>query len=221
MASNKFRSKKDIVYDQLREDIVKGVHKPGARLVIDELAKEMTASQIPIREAIQQLEADGFITTEPYVGARVAEIDAAFIYEVFALLESMEIICSRSACAVMTDEELEELSQMVMEMDDLLDKPLQWSERNKAMHLFICECAQTTLILKMVQKVFDHWERLRLYYLPDIAMKRIQEAQSEHHQILKAMQDRDPDTAEEILRNHNRSALKSYTRHLKKIGYLN
>ena len=55
-----FRSKNEIVYQQLRKSIIQGDFKPGTRLVIDQLALELGVSQIPIREAVRQLEADGF-----------------------------------------------------------------------------------------------------------------------------------------------------------------
>jgi len=220
MTARKHRSKKEIVYEILKNDIVKGVYKPGQRLVIDELATQLNASQIPIREAIQQLEADGFVTTEPYVGARAAEIDANFIFEVFGLLESMEILCSRNACRSITDEQLETLEAMIQRMDDVVEDPARWSEQNKAMHLFICECAETILVLKMLRKVMDHWERLRLHYLHDMASNRIEAAQNEHKQLIKAMKERDPDAVERILRQHNQSALKSYTHYLEVNGHL-
>src|SRR5689334_12445834 len=100
-----FRSKNEIVYQLLRQALVNGDYKPGERLVIDQLAVEMGVSQIPIREAIRQLEADGFVTIEPYAGATVSDLNANFIFEVFALLENIEVICSRTACRCMTSAE--------------------------------------------------------------------------------------------------------------------
>lgn len=215
-----FRSKKQIVYELLRDEILKGKYEPGSRLVIDELATHIGASQIPIREALQQLEADGFVSIEPYVGARVAEIDATFIFEVFGLLETMEVISSRTACNLMTDAHLETLSQMVSEMDETIHDAEKWGEQNRAMHLFICECANTALILRMMQKIFSHWERLRRYYLKDISQDRTVIAQAEHKKILEAFQSRDPDLVEKIIREHNHSALNGYIKHLKAEGHL-
>ena len=217
---SEFRSKKDVVYDLLRDDIVKGKYLPGSRLVIDDLANKIKVSQIPIREAIQQLAADGFVTIEPYVGARVTEMDATFIFEVFALLESMEIICSRAACDMVTESQLQTLSNMIVEMDTLTGDIEEWSERNKTLHLFICECAETWLIFKMMQKVFDHWDRLRRMYLHDMASTRIDEAQKEHHLLLDAFHKRDVNMVERVIREHNQSALKSYIHHLESGGHL-
>lgn len=215
-----FRSKKEVVYDRLREDILQGKYKPGSRLVIDEVAAVLGVSQIPIREAMRQLEADGLVTIEPYVGATVTDIDADFIYEVFALLQSLETICSRAACNMMSANDLQELADMIEEMDNSVDNPGLWSEQNQAMHLFICQCANMGLVLQMLQKTFDHWDRLRLYYLKNVSGNRIRDAQADHKLLLKAFYERDADKIEQYIRDHNQSALKSYIQYLKSAGHL-
>lgn len=215
-----FRSKKEVVYDLIRDDILQGKHKPGTRLIIDDLAASLGVSQIPIREAMRQLEADGFITIEPYVGATVTEIDANFIFEVFALLESMEIISCRAACRLMSDDDIQKLSTMIDTMESSVKNPNKWTEKNKELHLFICQSAQTHLVYKMMQKVLDHWDRLRLHYLKDVFGNRIESAQEEHRLILQAILQRDPDDAERVIREHNQRALESYIKHLHALGQL-
>jgi DNA-binding GntR family transcriptional regulator len=215
-----FRSKNEVVYDVLRQSIIRGDYAPGSRLVIDELTSSLGVSQIPIREAMRQLEADGFVTIEPYVGARTTEINANFIFEVFGLLESMEILCSRAAARVMTEDDLTKLEKMTLVMDDSVHRPDEWSQQNKALHLFICECAQTKLVNKMMEKVLDHWDRLRVHYLQDVSAQRIPIAQEEHKQILKAFRTRNPDEIERIIREHNQSALRSYIQHLQATGQI-
>lgn len=213
-----FRSKNEAVYDALRQAIIQGEYEPGSRLVIDDLAASMGVSQIPIREALRQLEADGFITIEPYVGATLTEINASFIFEIFALLESLEVICSRSAARCMTDKELDKLEKLIIQMDGSLNYPEQWSQQNKEFHLFICECSKSVLTTKMMQKVLDHWDRLRLHYLKDVSGRRIPDAQREHKLILEAFRTRNPDAVERTIRQHNRSALDSYIKHLRATG---
>ena len=97
--------------------------------MIDELAATLGVSQIPIREAMRQLEGDGFVTIEPYVGATVAELNADFIFEVFALLEHLEIISSRAACRVMSDDDLQQLADMIEQMEASVTDPEQMVER--------------------------------------------------------------------------------------------
>jgi DNA-binding GntR family transcriptional regulator len=215
-----FRSKNEVVYDTLRDAIIQGEYEPGTRLVIDDLASTLGVSQIPIREAVRQLEADGFVSFEPYVGATITEINANFIFEVFALLESMEITASRAAARCMSDEEMETLEELINNMDSSVERPDQWSRENKHLHLFICECAKTTLIQKMMQKILDHWDRLRLHYLKDVSGQRIKIAQQEHKQILAAFRTRDPEEVERVICAHNQSARASYIQHLRATGQI-
>jgi DNA-binding GntR family transcriptional regulator len=215
-----FRSKNEVVYDLLRQAIIRGDHAPGTRLVIDELAVSLGVSQIPIREAVRQLESDGFVTIEPYVGATVTELSDEFILEIFALLESLEIYCSRAAARTMTDAELDRLAALIGQMDTSLNNPEKWTQENKDLHLFVCECAHATLIAKMMQNVLDHWDRLRQHYLGDVFAHRINAAQEDHKRILEAFRRRDPDEVERTVREHNRSALASYLKHLQATGQI-
>ncbi len=77
------KSKNEQVYDYLHERIIRCEIAPGSRLVVDHLARELGVSQIPIREAIFRLEADGFVRTQPHVGATVTELHAGTVREVF------------------------------------------------------------------------------------------------------------------------------------------
>jgi len=215
-----FRSKNEVVYDTLRQAIIQGDYEPGTRLVMDDLAETLGVSQIPIREAMRQLEADGFVSIEPYVGATITEINANFIFELFGLLESLEVLCSRSAVLMMTEQELKTLADLIDRMDLSLNNPEQWSQENKRLHLFICDCAHTVLISKMMQKTLDHWDRLRLHYLKDVFGGRIRAAQEEHKQILEAFRARDVDEVERVVHEHNRRALNSYIQHLQSTGQI-
>jgi DNA-binding GntR family transcriptional regulator len=67
----------------------------------------------------------------------------------------------------------------------------------------------------MMQKVLDHWDRLRLYYFQDVFAHRIKIAQEEHKRILEAFNSRDPEVVEQVIRQHNRAALAAYTDYLK------
>ena len=68
-------SKSQLAYEHLRERITRGGYGPGYRLVLDQLARELGMSVVPVREAIRRLEAEGLVTFERNVGARVAAID--------------------------------------------------------------------------------------------------------------------------------------------------
>src|SRR6476661_204776 len=108
-----FRSKKDAIYDTLHAAIVSGELAPDTRLVIDDLAAQMAVSPIPVREALQQLQADGFVVIEPYVGVTVTQIRASLVEEIFALLEATEVTSGRAACLRMTEDDLSEVERIL------------------------------------------------------------------------------------------------------------
>jgi len=206
----KFTSKKEQIYAYLREGIMAGTFAPGSRLVIDKLAEELNTSQTPLREVLRMLESDGLVEIVPYVGTRVAPLEADSIHEIFSLLSSLEIISSKLACERMTDEEIETVAGMIAKMEALTDDPNDWSKQNKALHAYICECATMPLMRRMLIMALDHWDRLRRIYLTDVSAKRVSAAQQEHLDLLAALRDRDPDQVEQTLLAHNAASLEAY-----------
>lgn len=214
LSAKPFRSKKEFAYDALRDTILEGQLEPGARLVIDELAADLGVSQIPVREALQQLQADGFVTIEPYVGARVTEIDASLVCEVFDLMEALEVISGRAACLRMSEDSLAEMENRLRAMDALITDSDRFSQENARLHQFVCERAGTPLVDRLMDKVLAHWDRLRRHYLRDVFERRVSAAQQEHWHVFEALRTRDPDHVEQVIREHNRAARVAYTDYL-------
>ena len=106
----------------LREAIIKGEIKPGTRLIQDELSKSLGVSRMPIREAIKQLEAEGYVTVEPHKGAIVKEFSIEEIKEIYFLRSKFEPIAVRESLNHITAEminELEELNKAMLDTDDI------------------------------------------------------------------------------------------------------
>ena len=209
-----FRSKKDFVYETLRDQILNGDLVPGTRLIIDDLASELGVSQIPVREALQQLQADRFVTIEPYIGARVAEIHEGLVHEVFELMQAMELISGRAACQKMTDADFLEMEGLVVRMDTNVDDLEQWSQDNVRLHQLICEKAEMSLVQDLLLHVQDHWQWLRRYYLEDVFALRIKKAQQDHWELLAALRTHDPNYVTNVISQHNQSALNDYLHYL-------
>jgi DNA-binding GntR family transcriptional regulator len=203
-------SKSAQIAAHLRELIITGKLQPETSLVIETLASEFGVSPIPVREALRQLDADGFVEIIPYVGTRVSSIKSNSIREVFGLLETIEVISGQAACEALEQADFDWLEKLINEMDQLTDQPEAWSRLNREFHRFICERSGTHMILKMLDMVFDHWERLRRFYLDDVFRHRIVQAQQDHVALLDALRQRDPELVRLSIRYHNRSALVSY-----------
>jgi DNA-binding GntR family transcriptional regulator len=208
------RSKKEFVTKTLRSAILNGELIPGTRLVIDDLAKQLGVSPIPVREALQQLDAEGYVAIEPYLGARVAPIEAESVFEVFSLLETMEVVSSRAACQHMSDADFNVLEEILVKMDSLVGEAELWSQENRHFHKFICDKSGTRLVGSLMSKVLDHWDRLHRYFLKDVFARRLPQAQREHWKILKTLRTRDPAQTEAVIREHTQASLSAYTKFL-------
>lgn len=216
----RFSSKKEQIYAFLREGIMAGTIEPGSRLVIDKLAEDLNISQTPLREVLRMLENDGLVEIVPYIGARVAPLEAQSIHEIFAMLTALEVISTRLACERMSDAQIETLAAKIDVMAGLMDQPNAWSQENKALHLYICECATMPLMLRTLRLTLDHWDRLRSIYLNDVSSRRIAAAHEEHRALLSALRERNPDRVEQILNDHNAASLASYLVLLEESGAL-
>ncbi len=129
---------------------------------------QLGVSQVPIREALQQLQAEGFVVTESHIGPRVAEIHAHLIWEIFQLLEALELISSRKACARMQTPQFDVMETLLHSLDDLDENSCQWSQKNTRLHLALCDWGQTALVKSVMSTVLSQWDRLRNHYLKDM-----------------------------------------------------
>lgn len=215
-----FRSKKDATYDSLHAAIVRGELAPGARLVIDDLAAQLGVSPIPVREALLQLRADGFVVIEPYVGVTVTEIQASLVEEIFALLEATEVTSGRAACLRMSPDDLDEVERILRDMDNAAHDFERFSQENVRLHQFICDRAETPLAKNVMHNTLAHWDRLRRYYLAGVFAQRVAAAQQEHWQMFSALRARDPDHLERVIREHNRRARAAYIAYLRSTGHI-
>jgi DNA-binding GntR family transcriptional regulator len=70
------------------------------------------------------------------------------------------------------------------------------------------------MLHEMMERVLDHWDRLRRYFFSGVLAHRLELAQKEHHALLKALSERDDRALETTLREHNQGALAAYTAYL-------
>jgi DNA-binding GntR family transcriptional regulator len=208
----RFRTKQEYVYSWLREAILDGTLRPGERLVIDEIAKRLEVSSIPVREALHLLQSEGFVTSAPHVGATVAAVSAAEVREIFAIMEALETVAGRAAAARITPEQSDHLRAIVAEMDAALSVGIveSWAALNRALHRAIGEIAGMPLLQEMTERILVRWERLRRLCFNGVLVPRAEQAQREHHALVDALARCDGEAVQTILAVHNRGALHAY-----------
>ena len=206
------RTKGEFVYRTLRDAIVKCELNPGERLVIDDLARRLQVSSIPVREALQMLQSEGLVIMVPHVGATVAPISHESVTEVFTVMEGLESVAARAAAERARPEDLDTLAELVTAMDHALDTEAheQWAELNTRFHATISRLTAKPLLQEMMERVLDRWDRVRRFFFAGVLVHRAQQAQKEHHELLAAMRAKDWARLEQTIRAHNRGALADY-----------
>ena len=209
-------TKQQYAYQTLRQAILKGTIAPGARLVIDDLARRFAISSIPVREALRLLESEGLLTSVAHVGATVAPISRASVTEVFTLLEGLEVVSTRTAATRLDAAALDRLGGIVDGMDQALaaGRVQRWALLNTRFHLAISAETDMPLLHQMLQRAFDHWDRIRRFYFRGVLIHRARLAQADHHTMMAAMRARDLRGLELVCRRHNQAALAAYTSYL-------
>jgi DNA-binding GntR family transcriptional regulator len=213
----RYRTKQELVYHALRDAIMRCELPPGQRLVIDELARQLEVSAIPVREALQLLQSEGLVTTVPHVGAAVSPVSREQILEVFTLMEGLEIVATRTAAERMTGAEADELEAVVGLMDAALrsGRHHEWADLNTRFHLTISRVAAMPTLLEMTERVLARWDRVRRYYFNGVLVHRVEHAQEEHREILQSMRRKDMGALESVVKRHNQGALLAYAEYQK------
>jgi DNA-binding GntR family transcriptional regulator len=210
------RTKQEFVYQTLRRAILSCELQPDERLVIDDIARRLRVSIIPVREALQILHSEGLVITVPHVGATVAPVSRQSILDVFTVLEGLELVATRLVAQRGSADALGILGRLVRSMDEAaasghLD---EWSDLNTRFHQAISTSSGLPLLAEMTGRVLGRWDRVRRYYFNGVLAHRVSQAQQEHRDILAALEARDLPPLETLVRTHNQGALAAY------MGYL-
>jgi DNA-binding GntR family transcriptional regulator len=96
-----------MIAEALRRAIIEGLLSPGEILRQDNLAKHFSVSRIPVREALRQLESEGWIEAERNRGARVSSVSAAEVREIYEIRAVLEATALRAAAPLHTRATLE------------------------------------------------------------------------------------------------------------------
>ncbi|MDE3206653.1 MAG: GntR family transcriptional regulator [Acidobacteriota bacterium] len=175
------------VYAQLRASIVSGRLTSGTRLRERNLADELAASRVPIREAILRLEAEGFVQTSPRRGATVAHLHLTDVEELYDVRLALEVQAARLAArraggGAATDD----LGRALAEADALLSggDEAVIAEANASVHDRILELAGNRLLTSMMRPVVgrDRW----IFGMISAQRNAFRTCQ-EHHQLCDAI----------------------------------
>lgn len=186
-------------YELILEAINTGKYGPGDRLVETELARSFGFSRTPIREALQRLEAERFVTRDGR-SLIVASLDHNQLSELYIVRAELEGLAAALAAQHATPEELRVLRDMVQSDRALLDDPEKLSKTNRRFHNQLHLASHNSFLIDQLRQVH---RSMALLATTSLAIEgRGAAALDEHDRILDAVEARDPERAKSELKNH-------------------
>lgn len=206
---------RDVVFNTLRQAILRGELQPGERLMEIQLAKRLGVSRTPVREAIRKLELEGLVLMVPRKGAEVAEITRQDLEDVLEVRAALEELAVKNACDLITDEQLQELKKAAGEFKRTLEGAdlIACAEADMKFHEIIYGATNNRRLIQMLNNLREQMYRYRMECLKDKRTHKI--LLEEHDAIRRALKKHDKAKAGNAIRNHidnqRRSILASLT----------
>ncbi len=206
------RTLADRVFARLQDDIVRGEILPGSKVSETELASRYGVSRGPLREAIRRLESRKLLERVVHVGTRVASLSVNDLIEIYHVREALEGMAARLAAEHMTADEVrglyDVLAQHEQQQDLREDVAYFQREGDLDFHYRIIQGSHNATLSQLLIGELYHLVRMYRYQFSSVA-NRPQKALNEHRRIVEAIESRDGEMAELLMRRHISSARKN------------
>ena len=205
----------DRVFSLIKEAIVEGDIAAGSKISEPELARTYGISRGPLREAIGRLEACGLVVRRPNVGARVVTLSSSQLIEIFHIREALEGMAARLAAQNMGTDEISDLRGLLDKHGEQIERDVEHAyfqrEGDLDFHYRIVQGSHNTRMIELLCNDLYHLVRLYRYQF-GMSSKRGPRAFVEHGHIVDAIERRDPEMAELMMRAHIRASRENVER---------
>jgi DNA-binding GntR family transcriptional regulator len=199
------QSLKARTYEALRAAILNmNIYDPGAELRLDErdLSARFGVSRTPLREALAQLDSEGLVRILPRKGIFIVRKTKAEILDMITVWAALESMAARLATKQADDAGIGSLHSLVdiFTTDEVAQKMGEYSDANIQFHQGIIKLAESQLIGTLTDELFFHVRaiRQRTIFEQDRARRSI----VDHKEIIAALEARDTERAERLVREH-------------------
>ena len=192
---NEYLPLRDVVFNTLRQAILRGELKPGERLMEIQLANKLGVSRTPIREAIRKLELEGLVLMIPRRGAEVAEITEKSLRDVLEVRRALEELSVKLACERITTEQIEELKVAAKEFERMLKSGdvTAYAEADVKFHDIIYYATDNQRLIALLYNLREQMYRYRVEYLKRTEVH--EKLLAEHQYIIEMLENRNQEEA--------------------------
>lgn len=199
---DEFLPLRDVVFNTLRQAILRGELKPGERLMEIQLANKLGVSRTPIREAIRKLELQGLVLVIPRKGAEVADIKEKSLRDVLEVRKALEELSVQLACEKITKEEIEELKEAAetFKKAQKTKDITQIAEADVHFHDIINTASGNQKLIQLLNNLREQMYRYRVEYLknPEVYPQLI----AEHEELITKITHHEKQEATKIMCRH-------------------
>jgi DNA-binding GntR family transcriptional regulator len=188
--------------------------QPGeVRLDERQLASDLGISRTPVREAMAQLEREGFVRSVPRRGIYVVRKTRAEVIELITAWAALESMAARLITKNATDDEIAELRQMFAKFEngELHARLDEYSEVNIEFHQTIIRMSRNRVLIDLAENLFTHMRMIRRKTIGE--EDRADRSIRDHMNIIQAIEARDTERAEDLVRNHALGLAEHVARH--------
>ena len=202
VSMNEYLPLRDVVFNTLRQAILRGELKPGERLMEIQLANKLGVSRTPVREAIRKLELEGLVLMIPRKGAEVADISEKSLKDVLEVREALEELAARLACDKITKEGINRLKEAAQDFRSALKSNdiTQMAEADVRFHDVICNATENQKLGQLLNNLREQMYRYRIEYLKDQHV--YEKLLSEHEEIIRHIEKGEKDEAARVVSRH-------------------
>ena len=200
----------DQVLQNIQDDIVNGDIAPGTKVSESALASKYGVSRGPLREAISRLESRGLIERAPNVGARVVSLSHKELIELYQIRENLEGLACRLAAENMSDAEIEELKGLLIKHQqdqNFIDGTSYYKQQGDLdFHYCIIHGSKNRKLIQLLCEELYHLILMYRHQFTAIFTSELsrhpEKAFSHHHRIVEAIEERDGELAEMLMKKH-------------------
>ncbi len=188
--------------------------KPGeVRLDERQLASDLGISRTPVREAMAQLEREGFVRSVPRRGIYVVRKTKQEVIELITAWAALESMAARLITQIATDDEIATLRRMFTKFEngELHARLDEYSEVNIEFHQSIIRLSRNRVLIDLAENLFTHMRMIRRKTIGE--EDRADRSIRDHMNIIQALEARDTERAEDLVRNHALGLAEHVARH--------
>ena len=201
MNVNEYLPLRDVVFNTLREAILKGDLEPGERLMEIALANRLGVSRTPIREALIELSKSKIVKIYPQKGSYVSLIDWELVEEALFMRLTLEKAVVRLACQGIEEEKIQELEKNVKLQKFYIDnnEAGELLELDNQFHKELFAITNKIHIYRLMSVMMLHFDRLRTLRTKAVDQRYVIE---DHLKILEAIRNKRPLEGEQVMERH-------------------